>query len=354
MNKCVLFRAEANDNIGIGHIMRCLTIAEALCKRGYEPIFMYSERQSIPQVAANGYREIKMDSEDPWGMTGAEEILTWMKTNGVVSLIVDNYAVNNEFLSVFQEQFVTVINSRRERYSANILLNYSIVYDSEFYEKSYSKAEDGMKSSRLLLGAKYIPIRGSIRDYRYSYSESVRKALVLTGGGDRLGFMEGFIREMICREQKNGGNPVFPNIKFTCIVGAMNEKYELLHRMTEGKEYLEVIPFTDRLGELMQESDLAITAGGTTIYELGAVGVPMIVYSLAADQIAEPAYLNNKNCLSYCGTMGSDDFFDRLFQHLYSNIYEKDLRREHINRFSAVIDGKGADRIAKIVAEEAE
>ena len=95
----------------------------------------------------------------------------------------------------------------------------------------------------------------------------------------------------------------------------------------------------------MKEADLAISAGGTTLYELCAVGTPAISYSFADNQLYNVKQFAKDGMIDYAGDVRRDDIFTNVVE-LYQK-YDKDrrLREERSVRMQQMVDGKGAERI---------
>ena len=105
------------------------------------------------------------------------------------------------------------------------------------------------------------------------------------------------------------------------------------------------IPDMDRY---MKLCDIAITAGGTTTYELFASGVPSVMYTLADNQLEIAKTVSELGIVPYAGDIREDMelCIDNILKHtkIYSECY--DLRKDTSLKMQSYIDGKGAGRIA--------
>ena len=102
---------------------------------------------------------------------------------------------------------------------------------------------------------------------------------------------------------------------------------------------------------LMEMCDLAITAGGTTIYELAAVGVPFICFSYAENQELLTEYIGERQIAGYAGAYHKDaEATLREMKRIFLELAEDKAKRNlfHLNE-KHMIDGLGAERIVKDV-----
>ncbi len=104
------------------------------------------------------------------------------------------------------------------------------------------------------------------------------------------------------------------------------------------------------MAELFSRADLAITAGGGTLYEIARVGVPGIVISLVPHQERNAGFFEKEGCIINLGP-GSAPFEKRLGERVRWLMKNSKLRSEMSRRGRKLVDGKGRERVAKIVEE---
>ena len=103
----------------------------------------------------------------------------------------------------------------------------------------------------------------------------------------------------------------------------------------------------------MGSCDLAVTAGGTTIYELCAVGVPFVCFSYAENQENLTEYIGRERIAGYCGAFHRDPAATLAKMKLLTDALAADpaMRRGIREREQKVADGLGALRIARLLTE---
>lgn len=338
--KKICFRVDANKVIGQGHAMRCLTLAKKLNGSNQtECCFIVSERQSADFFEDTGFACIILNQEyDDYSANAAivlQELLNSQKADLVV---VDSYFVTDRFMQKIGETVRTACFwCREEKITTDLLINYNINYASDFYEKNYAGGD-----TRLLLGTIYIPLRQEFKNSRVpDVKAKVESILILTGGSDRQNFIGNFLRQ-IYHSRK------YQDIKFTCMIGRYNEFYRDITDFcaTNHMDYVCIRTHTEDIINVMKEQDIVVSAGGTTMYELCALGIPTLLYSIADNQISESVYMQEHGVMYYAGGYQETLFWERLFRMLDELICYPEIRHQISDKMKHVVDGNGAQRIA--------
>ena len=118
--------------------------------------------------------------------------------------------------------------------------------------------------------------------------------------------------------------------------------------MAQQKKNIIVHTDVKEMWELMAKCDLAISAAGTTLYELCAIGVPTICFSFADNQILPGTAFAKYTPMYYAGDYEKDK--EAMFTAILEKVREmcnmpETERRNVSNRLKEIVDGKGAERI---------
>lgn len=97
----------------------------------------------------------------------------------------------------------------------------------------------------------------------------------------------------------------------------------------------------------MQEADIAISAGGTTLYELCALGVPTISYAFVDNQLDNVKQFQADDIIAYAGDVREENIVDKINMYLKKYMNDMELRKKKSLQMQRFIDGKGAERIAE-------
>ena len=125
MNK-LFIRTDANQNIGMGHIMRCITIAKAL--KSMQCIFLVSDLKASCIVEANGFELLCLNTDyKSMDIKESDTINSLGYQYGINNILVDSYFVNNDYLLELKKQFIVgCFNCKKEWLSADYIINYNI------------------------------------------------------------------------------------------------------------------------------------------------------------------------------------------------------------------------------------
>jgi len=335
-----IIRADGNARIGAGHLMRCLTVAEEIKKMaGASLLFVCADEQSADTVEEHGF-PAKVLHTDSNRME--EELPVWeaFAREGGFSkerstLLVDSYGVTDSYLRAlgsYGDVFL-MDDMAQHAYPVAGVINYNAFAKEDAYRKLYEGTE-----TTLLIGSCYVPIRQQFLHRKYTVRDEVRDVLITTGGGD-IDNIAGELLKTIYRE----------GIRFHIVTGKFNPHLEQLLAWKSAMPGVEIYHDVKDMASLMEQCDLAITAGGTTIYELAALGVPFLCFSYAENQEALTVYIGQKQIAGYLGAWHKDPrkVGERL-QELFANACGNPAwRRECSLQEQKMIDGKGAKRLAE-------
>lgn len=340
--KNILIRADGNAGIGAGHLMRCLTIAEALENKA-QVGFVCADRDSAELAMSKGFDAYvlgtdykHMELELPlW-----EQLFDGNLRNR--KILVDSYYVTNVYLEGLQTygQVILLDDMCKRPWNVDKLINYNAFATIEMYDSLNSPYK-----TQYYVGGRYIPIRKEFCGKDYQPKEHAENILITTGGGDCdniAGQILDNIRDTSCT--------------FHVVTGRFNPHYdELLKR---SKEYGNVQVYHDvkNMAELMARCDLAVTAGGTTIYELSTLGVPFVCFSYAENQEKLTEYIKDRQIAGYGGAYHKDacGTLEGIAKQINELKKNSALRKEYSEKERKLVDGEGAKRIARIIQDVAD
>lgn len=340
----LLIRADGNARIGVGHLMRCLTIAEevAALQGAREHIcFLCAEEPSAELVGEHHFMSRtlgtdyrNMESELPlW-----QQAETLCKTDGISRnvILVDSYCVTEFYLAELKKLGYVVLmdDLGRQCYSVDCVINYNAPASMEAYRELYRG-----RNTRLLIGSSYVPLRRQFLDRRrLDSAEEVRNVLITTGGGDVENIAGKILRKIYKRE-----------IRYHIVIGQFNPHYREMKELEEDFDNIQICHNVVDMAGLMCSCDIAVTAGGSTVYELAALGVPLICFSYAENQEALAEYIGNRSIACSAGAWHRDaagtlERIDELFEELTG---DREKRVQCSQNERAMVDGQGAIRLAR-------
>lgn len=341
----ILIRADGSGKMGSGHLMRCMTIAEWLREKE-DVLFLTSSFESSQMVEKRGFKAevlkcclLSKDSDcSETGMSPElRELTEWIEVKKPDWVFVDSYQVDEAYLTEVSAKARTVYldDFGAKPYPVDLIINYNVYAKQNEYEKMY-----GEKAARFLIGPAYIPIRSGFTQESYRVREEIKNILILTGGGDYYQLAMKMMKAF-------GGKQELRKYHFHLICGYYNNQAEELRREAGHYHNFEIYENVPDIWNLMRECDLAVTAGGTTVYELCAMGLPFLGYSFADNQKPVLAYMQKNDIAPDCGDYREKK--EELFETVAEKIalYEDlQVRRVASKRQRELVDGQGARRIA--------
>lgn len=372
----VVIRADANSKIGMGHVMRCLSVADALLKRGEEVLFVTADDTPVPLLTKKGvpYRVLHTDYADMEAeLPGLlcilqeltqraelpEEVLSRMSSQRKdIAILVDSYYVTEKYLAALKKRITTIYmdDIYAFSYPVDMLINYNIYGEEMGYEKDAAFAD-----TKLLLGANYVPLREEFSagaGYVQSRKElslgaaNVTPAeeggiLITTGGSDSFNLAGQLLMEAMKYD-------ALKEKEYHVVSGSLNPHIGELQALAQKHENIHIHCNVTNMAELMAESEVALSAGGSTLYELCAVGVPVIAFSFAENQERLVQTFVKRGIAQYGGNYRTDG--NKMIQNtiagLETLLEDKNLRTEYRKKARTLVDGKGADRIAEALLSE--
>ena len=335
--KKIYIRADGNENIGTGHVMRCLSIAEQLKKLGAEVTFITADDSVSSVIKSRGFSNIILQSI--WNDLDFEisKLTDLIIANKVDALIIDSYFVTDKYLKALNMSTVTfyIDDLNKMKYATNTLINYNVFADDMNYNfDEYSK---------LVLGPRYAPLREEFMGVHTREFTGINKILITSGGTDEYDVVGNILDNLSKRDD-------FLHIEFYCILGRFNKNIEKLNARFGTENNVHFLKNISNMSKYMKSCDIAITAGGTTCYELCACGLPSIIYTLADNQFGVAEAFSIKDIIPWVGDIRDD--MKKCLLNINAEIdklYSKNCWEQRSKRMQELVDGKGAKRLAQIV-----
>ena len=357
----VAIRTDASLQIGIGHVMRCLTLANALKAQGADCYFISREHPGhlLEVIDQRGYKVHRLASHvvhtelaqalahaawlgSPW-QTDANDTATILADLQPDWLVVDHYALDHRWEGALAPHYrkLLVIDDLADRpHRCDLLLDQNLGRQPQDYV--------GLVPThcQVLTGSQYALLRpefAALRPYslqRRQAQPALRQLLISMGGVD----------------QPNATGQVLQALK-TCtlpadcrITVAMGLAAPWLQNVQELAAQMpwptEVVVNVSDMAQRMADSDLAVGAAGSTSWERCCLGLPTLMVVLAANQQASAQALKNANAVYLIG--GEGDIATHLPLAL-KKLTISDCQSRMSLAASAVSNGQGVEKILKVM-----
>lgn len=346
-------RTDANPTIATGHVMRCISIAKEINKLGEKVTFITADLQAQDLIKQNGFTLLCLDSL--WNNLEVElvKLIRVIQENEIECLLIDSYYISENYLKELRKytKIIYLDDLAEFPYPVDVLINYNNFAKNIGYENWAEKTR-----TKLVLGCKYAPLREEFRGITKVPGQYIRRVLVTTGGSDSYHVTRKFFQWFIQINKETSKlqiHSIIKNIEFHIVVGKFNLDIEVLKNIESTYPNIILHMNVSNMSELMKESDLAITAGGSTLYELCACGVPMITYSFSDNQLPGVREFEQLGIAKYCGDIrdGEIELWKKILETLQFHIENPTCHNKIMNCMKNLIDGYGACRLAEILLD---
>lgn len=335
MNKCFI-RVDGNSIIGTGHQMRCMALAREF-KRFMDVVFVSADEENSSILKENGYDVRVLGSQ--WNCMDEElpQLCVLVEKENPCFVFVDSYQVTKTYLQELKKIVPVVYMDDLHEfvYPCDVLVNYSVYSKKINYIEEYKDTD-----TRLLLGCKYAPLREEFsRMPNKEILTDIRNVLVLTGGTDEYRFALNFVKKIAIDNE-------YESVDFHVVCGRYNKDIVELQELEKQNLNIHVYKNIQGLSNHMLEADIAISAGGTTLYELCACGTPTIAYVLADNQIENVKTFAENDYIISVGDIRKGFPKDNIKRAL-KKASEVDYRIMMEKKMRMLVDGQGTGYLTK-------
>ena len=330
-------RTDMNTIIATGHVMRCLSIANAAKKMGEDTVFILSDKQAERFLNENGFETIVLNSD--WNDKESElyELKKIVSEKNISKLLVDSYQVTFKYL--FELNCITKViyidDLNAFEYPVEMIICYCNYWDRFNYH-----VIDNIP--RVLGGMKYVPLRPVFSNIpKKQIKSNIENLLLMSGGTDNYDTLKKILNVLDKKKFK----------RIDVICGKFYSKYEELCQEQSVFNNVFLHKAVSDIENYMQAADFVVSAGGTTLYELSACGTPTISFSIADNQLNNVKRFNDDDIIPYAGDVRYDPVVDNVNTLINEYGNDTELRKKRSEKMQSLVDGKGATRIAKAILE---
>lgn len=312
--KTALFSAEASLEIGTGHVMRCIVLADALEKIGWQCDFVSSQTTYDLVSKVRKFGRIEPD-------------FFWQNPIHNDLLVVDNYGLSDAYefhFRKFSKKILAIDDLANRKHFCDFLLDQNLGSQESNY-KNFVNSD-----CKILTGTSYCLLRPEFAKMREmalekrTHTKKITKILVNFGGSDVNNHSEKALEKI---ENSSFRGEVTVALGFNAI------HFEKIQNFAKNSRNKIIIHKQADMAQLIFEADIAIAAGGTSAWERCCLGLPTYIVKIADNQ--EKIFRE----------LGSDESFEQFYLKILDNY------QAHVRKISSYVDGKGIDRIISIITK---
>ena len=325
--KRIVFRIMGDEQIGMGHIYRALTLAHEITD--HEVYFVCDEksREAVSCLAGKDY----------WlGVYGQKEI-----TNRIIDLkpdlvINDILKTSRDYILKIRKQGIKVINFED--------LGTGACHADLTINELYDKPE--IKGKNILWGQKYFFLREEFNEAQPNrFKKQVSTLLVTFGAADPNDFTRKIFRKIraYCAEMK---------IKIFLVTGGGYSHIEELKKEIEkiSEPQIECVHVTGVMSHIMEQTQIAIAANGRTVYELANMNIPSIILSHHKRELTHSFAKQDQGFL-HLGLYKCKKTEDEILFALKKLVEDHIFRKDCFNRLKPFRFHKNKQKVLDLIVE---
>ena len=365
-NRLIFFRCDSSFDIGTGHVMRCLTLANSLKNLGARCRFICREFEGnlIGYIKRMGY-EVRVlpaisDSVKPTCDEGLPYYYSWLgcvweddaaqTINSIAEempdwLVVDHYAIDKSWeasVTPFCVNIFVIDDLADRAHQCEILLDQSPSRKKSEYKRLVPS------DTRLLVGGDYALFRPEFDQARSASlrrrtTNSLERILISLGGVDKNNMSSAVLSAL-------GRLGDAASLQVSVVLGPSAPHLDEVERLSKTLPFeTSILSDVRNMSAVMTDHDLAIGAAGTTSLEFCVLGLPSILLILAENQISNAQALAHAGAVDICP---SDLPLDSNLQASLEKFQCEETLRKYSRSASSAIRGGGVQLVVKEMMHE--
>jgi UDP-2,4-diacetamido-2,4,6-trideoxy-beta-L-altropyranose hydrolase len=338
MTQHLFIRTDATAQMGTGHVMRGIALAEAWTDAGGEVTFVsHCESPNLrARIQGDGYPllEVSHPHPHPHDLEFTRGVIR-ARPDSVLAL--DGYHFRAPYQKALRETCIRLAvvddHGHCSHYHGDFLINQNLHAERIAYPCG--------EETRFLLGPRYAMLRREFAqrpDTIRTIPDTARRMLITLGGSDPANEALKVIRAVKQLDVQG--------LEAVVVAGPANPHIDQLEAAVAGKgPAVTLVRYAMRMRDLLEWADVAVSAGGTTCWEMACMGVPNVILVLADNQEAVARSLHRAG-ISWDLGRANHLSGEQLAKHLRTILKDARARREMSLRGHSLVDGLGAARVA--------
>lgn len=321
----VFILTEGGRNTGLGHITRCTSIYQAFEEVGIRPELIVNGDETVHDFVKDKNCKIfdwLNNRETLFALVGDTDII-----------FIDSYLADYdvyEKISSIAGTGVYFDDNIRIEYPRGFVINGAVFAEQMPYPQR--------KDITYLLGTQYTPVRKEFWDVPAKPIRNNVEIIMMTFGGMDVHNLTPKVLKLL--------QDTYPRLFKKVIVGSSFRNVAEIERLKDKNTELIYRLGATEMKKVMLESDIAISAGGQTLYELARIGVPTVAVAVADNQADNICGWQKAGFAEYVGWWADTEFTEMIKQKI-ELLKDKTIREYKRVVGNSITDGAGSSRIVK-------
>ena len=347
----VLVRTDASPTIGSGHLMRMLALSSACRRKGADVTFLSGEMPATlrKKISDTGCQQHQLNFA-PGSSEDAAFTADFVGSGNFDWTILDGYHFDDAYQQQIRQQSTRLMvvddYGHADHHNADLILNQNAYADRSRYSS--------LKSTDVLCGLKHTLLRPEFNTQpldqpgRKNARFNIKRILVTFGGSDVEDWTQATLRTLLQLQLATTSRTVAD-----VVIGANYEHEKGLAQFCrDAGMNVFIHRNVDRMDALMHQADIAITAGGSTCYELARLGVPAVAIAIAPNQTPVVTALEQYGTLIGLSSeqnplSASSGLSDDIKTAIKKLVRNREQRQSMSEKGKQLLDGLGAERVAR-------
>lgn len=339
----VAFRVDASVPIGVGHVVRCLTLAQELRRRSSEVLFITQgfDGPGPELIKAAGFAMARIEAPD-WE-TDADRTLAVLKERAPFGwLVVDHYGLDRKWEEQIRSQArrLMVIDDLADRpHQCEVLLDQNLLQSlPNRYDPFLPVA------CKRLLGPHYALIGDAFLQVRTDLvprkGKAVERVLVSYGGTDPFNATVRALEALRILQPRA--------FQIEVVIGESNPHRAQVARLCQELPTARLIVQEEKMAQLLARCDLALGAAGSSTWERLCLGLPTLTLSLTPSQEEIALAVQGLGAADHMGKFNELPA-ERIAEKVNHLLGDGPRRTEMEEKGMALVDGQGARRVVDVL-----
>ena len=337
----VLFRVDAGARVGLGHLQRCLSLASALRQLDVRCVFLAAGEPRVQaQIRGWGFATRALGDAEPGGQNDSKLALDIAAEERCAAAIVDSYLIDASYLARLRAADLRVMaidDLAQSPFPCHLLVNGGVQAKSLPYRSLTG-------DTRFLLGPEYALLREEFSNCpRKVFRDDLQMVMVTMGGADGRNLTPTILESLDSLEG---------DFAMMAIIGPFNvNRPDAVAAARRCKRPVRLAVTPESVRSFMLEADLAVSAGGQTLYELAATGTPTVAVQAADNQAGNIQGFAAHGAIIPIFFRDGERLSTAITDAVAPLLVSSERRQEMSRAGRRLVDGLGAQRVAAIITE---